>query len=325
MRKIWINLDPDKVDISYLEEHFKGKYNFVAEAAKSKKQDDILALAHDADAVISTLEPWDKEILGKVKGKLKLIQKYGMGLDNIDVKEASKNGIAVANIIGANSAPVAEVALLHILNLGRHFVPCVNGVRQGCWPSTRTGTELDGKTVGLMGFGNIARNLSRMLSGFKVSILAYDPYVKDVKQDPAVTFVSSPEALFEKSDIVSLHIPCTDETRGSINRNLFQRMKKNSYLVNTCRGGVINEQDLIDALKNGPLAAAGLDVLTDEPPKADNPLLSMDNVYVSSHMGAESFESGLRSQKVMAEAIDTFFSGGVPKFICNLAELKKLS
>lgn len=307
---IWINVDPVKVDLSYLEKQFSGKYDFVAKAIPGNRPDLVREQALSSDVVISTLEKWDEALLAEAEGKVKFIQKYGMGLDNIDLEAAARHHIPVANIIGANSASVAEVALLHILNAGRKFTPCVGGVKARVWPSTITGTELDGKTVGLLGFGNIARNLARMLSGFRVQILTYDPYVKEEQLPEGVRSVGSREELFEQSDIVSLHIPSTPETAGSINRECFDRMKMGAYLINTCRGSVINEADLAEALKSGRIGAAGLDVLCDEPPMDDNPLLDMENVFITSHMGAETAEGGLRSQTIMAETIKAFLEKG---------------
>lgn len=321
MKRIWINHDPQKVDLSYLMDHFSEKCEVVAQAAPNDPKI-YVPLAQQADIIIGGMEVWNAETLAAVRGKVKMIQKFGMGVDNIDLKAAADNGILVANILGANSAAVAEIALLHILNLGRKFVTCVNTVKAGTWTLAPQGYELDGKTIGLLGFGNIARHLARMLSGFQVKILAYDVTLPDPAGFANVEFVGSREELFRRSDIVSLHIPCTPETRGSINKAVFDSMKPGSCLVNTCRGAVINEGDLVEALRNGKLSAAGLDVLCQEPPEKGNPLLAMDNVFITSHMGAESKEAIYRSQVIMSEAIDTFLAGGIPKFARNAPLLK---
>lgn len=208
--------------------------------------------------------------------------------------------------------------MLHILNVGRRFSHCVEGVRKGIWPSTITGTELDGKTVGLLGFGHIGKQLVRMMKGFQIKVLVYDAYLQDKDSEKwGVTFVDSQEEVFKNSDIVSLHIPLTEETQGSINKDKFALMKKTAYLINTCRGGVINEEDLVEALKTGQIAGAGLDVLCQEPPSEDNPLLHMENVFITSHMGAASLESEHRSQVIIADCIDKFFSGKMPYNVKN--------
>lgn len=321
--KVWLNLDPKKVDITVLDEQLKKiGCELWAEAVPGNDPEEILKHAMEAEVVISILERWDTSMLEKIAGKVKFIQKYGAGLDNIDLMAAGKLGIPVANVPGGNSAAVAEVAMLHILNCGRKFSSCVTGVKNGQWPATITGTELDQKTVGIMGYGNIAKHLVRMLKGFRVKILVFDAFVSEAAPDQEVNFVNSPKELFAQSDIVSLHIPCTEETKGTINKDLFDVMKDGAIFVNTCRGGVVNEADLVEALKSGKIAAAGLDVLVEEPPQRANPLLNMDNVFITSHMGAASFESEERSQRIMAEAIGEFLQGKLPVGVRNREYLK---
>lgn len=316
--KVWVNLDPKKVDVSYLYQQFEEMgCDFEAEEIPNNDPKLLIEKAKNVDVVVAAMEPWNEKTLGAVKGHVKFIQKYGTGVDSIDLKAAGKNGIPVANIPGANAPAVAEIALLHILNLGRKFTPCVEGSREGIWPSTVTGNELDGKTVGLAGYGRVARNLARMISGFSVNLVAYDPFVKEAAPGQKVTFADTLEELFEQSDIVSLHMPFMPSTAGIINKNLFERMKPNAYLVNTCRGGVINEQDLMEALRSGRLAGAGLDVLAEEPPKWNQPLLHMDHVYVTSHMGAASMESEYRSQVIIADNIKEFLAGRLPESVRN--------
>ena len=208
--------------------------------------------------------------------------------------------------------------MLHILNIGRRFAHCTEGCRKGIWPSTITGNELDGKTVGLLGFGNIGKQLVRMMKGFDVKVLVYDAYFPDQDDEKyGVAFLSDKEELFRQSDIISLHVPLNEETKGMINKDVFAMMKSSAYLINTCRGAVVNEADLIEALQTGQIRGAGLDVLTQEPPQMDNPLLHMDNVFVTSHMGAASLESEHRSQVIIADCIEDFFNGNVPYNVKN--------
>ena len=316
--KVWLNLDPQKVDVNYLYKKFEEMgCDFEAEAIPDNDPELLVKKAQNVDIVVATMEPWNETTLGAVKGKVKFIQKYGTGVDSVDLKAAGKNGIPVANIPGANAPAVAEVAMMHILNLGRRFTPCVEGCRKGIWPSTVTGNELDGKTVGLAGYGRVAKHRARMISGLSVKIIAYEPFVKEAEPGQNVTFVDTLEELFEQSDIVSLHMPFMPSTAGIINKSLFDRMKPHAYLVNTCRGGVINEADLIDALKSGKLAGAGLDVLVEEPPKPEQSLMHMDNVYVTSHMGAASLESEYRSQVIIADNIKEFLEGKLPESVRN--------
>lgn len=320
-KTVWLNLDENKVDVTYLDERFeKSGYEFIKHPVEPGNEEQTIEFGKKADVVISTSEPWNERTLGAVKDKVKYIIRYGAGLDNIDIPEATKVGIPVGNVPGANSAAVAETALLHILNVGRRFSQCVEGVRKGIWPSTITGNELDKKTVGLLGFGNIGKQLVRMMKGFDVEILVYDAYLEDRDGEKwGVTFVETPEEIFRNSDIVSLHIPLTEETRGSINMEKFSMMKKTAYLINTCRGGVVQEEDLIKALEQGMIAGAGLDVLCQEPPNIENPLLRMENVFITSHMGAASLESEHRSQVIIADCVDEFFSGKIPYNVKNFS------
>lgn len=321
--KVWLNLDPEKVDVSYLYEKFEEMgCDFEAEAIPDNDPALLVEKAKNVDVVVATMEPWNETTLGAVKGQVKFIQKYGTGVDSVDLKAAGENGIPVANIPGANAPAVAEVAMLHILNLGRRFSPCVEGCARGIWPSTITGNELDGKTVGVAGYGRIAKNLVRMLSGFSVKILAYDPFVNEAEPGQNVEFVETLEELFERSDIISLHMPFMPSTEGIINKSLFDCMKPHAYLVNTCRGGVVNEEDMVEALKSGKLAGAGLDVLVEEPPRKDHPLMNMENVYVTSHMGAASLESEYRSQVIIADNVKTFLEGKLPDSVRNKEFLK---
>lgn len=320
-KTIWINLDETKVDITYLDKRFEERgYRFVKKAVAPTEENAIL-MGGQADAIISTSEPWNKNTLPKIANAGRFIVRYGAGTDNIDIPEATRLGIPVANVPGANSSAVAEVAMLHILNAGRRFTQCVMGCKSHVWPSTITGNELDGKILGLVGFGNIARQLTRMVSGFNVEILAYDAFLdsngKKQAEKMNVRLVDSVEEIFQTSDIISLHIPLSNATIGIINERLFRLMKPTAYLINTCRGGVINEADLITALENKVIQGAGLDVLCDEPPKDDNPLISMDNVFITSHMGAASLESEYRSQVIIADSIIEFFDNNLPYNVIN--------
>lgn len=317
-KTVWINLTEGQVDTSLLKNKLiEAGFEVYYKSVFGDDTEEAIAQGNLADAVISTSERWNETTLSGVKEHLKLIMRYGAGIDNIDLAAATRSWIPVANVPGANSAAVAEVALLHMLNLGRRFSQCAEKGRRNVWPTGITGNELDGKTVGLVGFGNIAKQLVRFLSGFRVTILAYDPIIRpDEKQYP-VKAVDTMEEIFAGSDIVSLHIPLNNSTKEAVNRSLFDKMKDGAYLVNTCRGGVVKEEDLIEALRSGKLSGAGLDVLNGEPTRQDNPLLAMENVTITSHMGAESVESGCRSQEIMADTIIRFFNGEIPDNIRN--------
>lgn len=317
-KKVWINLDPNKVDVSYLENRLKDMgFEVIYKLIYADDEQGTIEMGNKVDAVVSVFEQWNERTLPAVKGHLKFIQRYGAGTDNINKKVATEVGIPVANVPGANSAAVAEVALLHMLNLGRRFKTVIDESKKGVWPCAITGNELDSKTVGLVGFGNIAKQLTRMLAGFNVKIIVYDSYAKPDTSVYNVEPVDSMEKIFSRSDIVSLHVPLNNETRGIVNQRYFDLMKPSAYLVNTCRGAVVNEEDLIEALRQKKIRGAGLDVMAVEPPDLSNPLFSMDNVFITSHMGAETAESGLRSQKIMADTLEAYFEGKMPYNVLN--------
>ncbi|MEG0914003.1 MAG: NAD(P)-dependent oxidoreductase [Oscillospiraceae bacterium] len=320
-KTVWVNLDPKKVDLTPIVERCKKAGYHCITIDVGVDQQKSVQMALGADAIISIGERWDEAALAQISGKGKILIRYGAGLDNIDVPAATRHNIPVANLPGMNSAAVAEIALLHILNLGRRFAYSIEGVKNGNWPCSIPGNELDGKTLGLVGFGNIARQLVRMVKGFSLKIIAYDPYPTEQSlafaKEHSVELTKSSEELYKQADIVSLHMPYTPANQGIVNKQCFLLMKQSAYLVNTCRGGVVNEEDLIAALSSKKIRGAGLDVMASEPPCADNPLLKMQNVFVSSHLGALAVESEERSQILMSEIMNAYFSGQVHPNIVN--------
>lgn len=320
-KTVWVNHNPEKVDLTYLQNHIINLgYEFIAKEIPNN-EDDVIINAKNADVIVSAAEPWTKKVLSTIAGQNKYIQRYGTGVENIDIPAATSLGIPVGNAAGANAVAVAETALFHILNVARRFSWSVEGVRKGMWPCREAGREIDAMTIGLVGFGNIAQQLARLLSGFTCKIVAFDPFLKAsgirFANEHNVSLLDNIDEVFKASDIVSLHIPYTDSTAKSINYRLFSLMKPGSFIVNTCRGGVINEIDLAKAIQDGILNGAGLDVLSKEPPEDNNPLLHLDRVYITSHVAATTWESELKTQKMIANAIEEFLSGKIPSTCLN--------
>jgi D-3-phosphoglycerate dehydrogenase len=227
--------------------------------------------------------------------RLKMIQRTGVGIDMLDLKAIGERNIPVYVNAGINAASVAEHAVLHILAALRRLVIVDASIRNGIWAKRDNGlqtNELSGKTVGLVGAGNIGRHTAKMLSGFDCRIIYYDMYrlSPEMEQELGITYQPF-EQLLEQSDIISLHCPLTDETRGIINKETIAKMKDGVILVNTARGGLIVEQDLREALDSKKVKAAGLDVFSTEPPAKDNPLITCQNVTLSPHMGGVTYES----------------------------------
>lgn len=324
-KTVWINQDLSNNDLGVLVEGCAQRgYRLIAKRVANTPEC-VVQAASEADVIISTMETWNEETLSALRGKNKLIMRFGVGIDTIDLDAATRYGVPVANTPGANAEAVAEVALLHILNLCRNFTDELSSIRANQWGTGRQGTELDGKTLGLIGYGNIARQLVRMVSGFRLTVLAYDPFVNDnIRLHAAennVRLVETMEEVFAAADIISLHMPLTRETQGSINKRLFDLMKPTAFLINTCRGGVINEEDFIQALNCGRIRAAGIDVVCHERCVDTDPIFKAKNLYITPHIAASTEESIVRSQECFLQTIDAFFNGELPYNVLNRREL----
>lgn len=246
---------------------------------------EVAGLLPGIDGYIAGLDVIDAEAL-KTADKLKVIARYGVGFDNVDLEFAKSKNIVVTNTPGANSVSVAELALGLILALARQIPEAVDAVHQGKWPRY-SGVSLEGKTIGILGLGAIGKQLARRLAGFDCKILAFDPFAdQQFVKDHQITLAEMDQVV-AASDFVSLHLPLLPETRGIVNENFLNKMKKGSYLVNTSRGEAVNEDALLKALQNGHLKGAALDAFTIEPPDPNNPLLALPNVIATPHLGAQ--------------------------------------
>jgi D-3-phosphoglycerate dehydrogenase / 2-oxoglutarate reductase len=218
---------------------------------------------------------------------LRVIARYGVGINNVDLAAARARGIVVTNTPGANSASVAELTIGLLLNLLRPIQQAAAETRQGGWPRL-AGVSLVGKTVGLVGLGAIGKEVARRLAGFDCAVLAYDVAADaDFARQQAITLMPLAD-LLAQSDVVSLHLPVLPETRQMVNDAFLRQMKPGAYLINTSRGELVDEAALYDALATGHLAGAALDAFQQEPPGADNPLLALPQVIPTPHMGAHS-------------------------------------
>lgn len=256
-----------------------------------------------------------KEILTNAK-KLKVVARSGAGVDTIDMYAAAEQGIAVVNAPGANSEAVAEHTMALMLGLARDLVTTSQSVSHGEWnKSSYRGMELSGKTLGILGYGHIGSRVAQLANAFGMQILIYTKTHNSQRSAEIAKFKGkevSFDELLSQSDIVSLHVPLSVETRGIFDASAFSKMKPISYLINTSRGAVIDEQALIDALKNGTIAGAALDVFAVEPLEKNNPLCSMKNVILTPHVAANSRESEERASILIAEDIDRIFRGEDP-------------
>jgi D-3-phosphoglycerate dehydrogenase len=252
---------------------------------KPLTSDEVAKLLPGIDGYIAGLDGIDANAL-KSADRLKVIARYGVGFDNVDLKVAKEKGIVVTNTPGANSVSVAELALGLMLALARQIPEAVDAVHQGKWPRY-SGISLEGKTVGILGLGAIGKQLARRLSGFDCKILAFDPYADAAFGKEHQIEITTLDDVIKQADFVSLHLPLLPETRLMVNDSFLGKMKKGSFLINTSRGEVIDEQALLKALQSGHLKGAGLDAFTVEPPDPKNPLLTLPQVIATPHLGAQ--------------------------------------
>lgn len=257
-------------------------------------------ICRGAEGLIVGIDPVTAAVMD-ANPQLKAISKYGAGLDNIDLKAAAERGIQVMSAGSANALSVAELAIGLFFSLARSIPFSSASTKSGGW-ARKKGTELFGKTVGVIGLGNIGREVARIARGIGMTALAYDPYVKP--DNPAVAALGIRLAPLDEvlpaSDFVTLHLPLTEETRLIMNERTLRLMKPTAYLVNTSRGELVDEQALCEALTAGAIAGAAEDVFSKEPP-GDCPILKLDNFILTPHIGMFTEEAVLRTALTAAE------------------------
>jgi D-3-phosphoglycerate dehydrogenase len=246
---------------------------------------EVAKLLPGVDGYIAGLDGIDANALQSANC-LKVIARYGVGVDNVDLAAAREKGIIVTNTPGANSVSVAELALGLMLALARQIPEAVEAVRQGKFPRY-SGVSLEGKIIGILGLGAIGKQLAQRLTGFDCKILAFDPFADAVFAKDNQIELASMDAVIEQADFVSLHLPLLPETRGIVNGSFLSKMKKGSFLINTSRGEVVDEDALLRSLQSGHLKGAGLDAFAIEPPDPKNPLLALSQVIATPHLGAQ--------------------------------------
>ena len=242
-----------------------------------------------ADAVIAGSDPLSDRVLSQLK-RLRVISRCGVGYDKVDVEAATRQGIAVTITPHGNREGVAEHTLALVLALARGIVTHNDSVRVGQWGKPRL-VPLRGRTLGLIGVGRIGQSVAQRASAFGLRILGFDPLADEIAVKRCSVTLVNLETLLRTSDFVSLHAPLSPQTLRLINKTTLGLMKPSAFLVNTARGGLIDEGDLVAALTSGQLAGAGLDVLVDEPPPVDHPLLALPNVVISPHVAGNDTQS----------------------------------
>ena len=256
-------------------------YNTVGRPLASAE---LVGLIPHIDGYIAGLDVVDRSVI-EAADCLKVIARYGVGVDSIDLVAAREKGIVVTNTPGANSISVAELTVGLILALARNIHSASRATSSGQWPRL-SGISLEGKVVGLFGLGAIGKQVARRLRGFDCTILAYDPFVNESQASEVGAQLTSQHELILQADFISLHCPLTEETKSMVNRDFIAEMKTSAYLINTARGELVDESALLDALQRGKLKGAALDVFAIQPPDPENPLLALPQVIATPHMGA---------------------------------------
>lgn len=277
--------------------------------------EEIAAVIGGIDAAIVGLDRWTEDVW-KIAPRLKAVAKFGVGTDNIDVESARRYGVKVLNAPGINANAVAELTVGLMLDMLRGVTEQHNLVAAGTWPRFMGG-ELAGKTVGLMGFGAVAKAVARMLRGFETHTIACDLYPdRRAAEELGVELVASEEVV-GRSDILSIHVPCTPETTHLFDDALFARMKRGAYLVNAARGAIVDTAALLRALDSGQLEKAALDAFETEPLSPDDPLIRSGRVLCTPHTGAETRETYEKVSLCVAQGIIDVLAGREPRYWVN--------
>ncbi len=287
----------------------------------STPQDKVIERCIDAEIVVTNKKLITKEIIDALP-KLQFIATLSTGYNVVDVKYAREKGIPVSNIPAYSTDGVAQLVFALLLEMTNSVAVHNQSVKDGewcrcehfCYWKTPL-TELRNKIFGIVGFGKIGSAVANIANAFGMKVIAYSPNTRTYDGFGAVDFVSLGEVI-EKSDVISLHCPLTSETEGLVDMNFLKRMKSSAYLINTSRGPVINEEDLANALDNGIISGAGLDVLSEEPANENNPLLKCKNCFITPHIAWASLEARTRLMNIFEGNVKAFLEGN-PRNVVN--------
>jgi D-3-phosphoglycerate dehydrogenase len=285
-------------------------------------EDELAAAIGDYDALVIRS---GSKVTAKVierASKLRVIGRAGIGVDNVDVPAASKKGIVVMNTPTGNAVTTAEHALSLLMSLARKIPQATASIKAGKWEKNKfEGREVAGKTLGIIGMGNIGRIVADRAKGLHLQVIAFDPVLTHEKAASLGFELVSIEQLFVRSDLITIHAPLTPETKNLLNREAFARVKKGVLIVNAARGGIVNEADLEVALREGKVAGAALDVFEQEPVNPDHPLLKLDNFIATPHLGASTAEAQDRVALEIAEQVAEYLTTGSIRNAVNVPSL----
>ena len=285
--------------------------------------DEVRDALRDADGIIirsaTKLTP---DILAGQE-RLKVIVRAGVGVDNIDLAAATREGIVVMNTPAGNTTSTAEHTIAMLLSLSRNIAPAAQSMHEGRWDRKAfTGTQLAGKTIGVVGLGRIGQSVARRCRGLEMTVLGYDPFISEEKAaEQGIELFRDVDELITRCDYVTVHTPLNDETRGLINAERIARMKRGVRIINCARGGIVDEEALADAVESGHVAGAALDVYASEPPAEESRLRSLPQILCTPHLGASTDEAQEQVAVEAAEIITAFLTRNEVRYAVNMAPI----
>ncbi|MEM3725342.1 MAG: glyoxylate reductase [Candidatus Bathyarchaeia archaeon] len=322
--KVYVTRELPERGLKIIREHFDAEV-WKEYAPPPKKV--IIEKARNVDALATLLsDKIDAEVFDAAP-KLKIVAQMAVGFDNIDVQEATKRGIYVTNTPEVLTDTTADFAWALLMAVARRVVEADKYVRSGQWkvgwhPSMLLGRDVHGATIGIVGAGRIGYAVAKRASGFNMKILYYDVIPRPEMEKELNAKRVDLDTLLKEADFVSIHVPLMKETYHLINAEKLRLMKKTAYLINNARGPIVDEKALYEALKEGRIAGAGLDVFEQEPTPVDNPLLKLDNVVVAPHISSASYETRSKMAEMVAENLVAFFEGRKPPNLVNPEVMK---
>jgi len=285
-------------------------------------EEDLISMAQDVAAYVVRSET---KITAKVmehSPQLKVVGRAGVGVDNVDVETATRRGVVVMNTPGGNTISTAELTFAMLMSLARKIPQAHMSMAQGQWNrKSYQGTELFGKKLGILGLGRIGSEVAKRARAFGMAVLAFDPYLSPSRAKAMEVEVASLDDIYSQSDFITVHMPMTDETRGMVNKAAFSKMKEGVRILNCARGGIVNEVDLVEAIKQGVVAGAAMDVYESEPLAADHPFRSMPEIVTTPHLGASTREAQTNVGIEIADPITAYLTTGAVQNAVNMPSL----
>ena len=309
------------IDTTLIEQQLQG-IDYDMEVHVCKSDGETIEAIKGADLIISTGVAMPRSVIDEID-QAQAIVNFGHGFDRIDADAATDKSVMVVNTAGFCTEEVSNHAIMLLLACAKKLTILNDVVKTGMWDGSTKSTisslgTINGQVLGLVGLGNIARATSRKAKVFGLEVIAYDPYVQPwIAREYSVRLVHDLKELAQNSDYVSVHVPLNQETRKLLGRSFFKAMKETAFIVNTCRGGTIDESALVEALQNKELAGAGLDVFEVEPTPSDNPLLSMGNVIVTPHSAGTSAASRVAAPIQVGQESARILEGSSPMALAN--------